>query len=53
MYGQVAGAGVTAGVPAALAFTGVTSGAFAVMLGAALAAIIVGVTCLRLAYSRR
>lgn len=53
MYGQVAGAGFTAGVPAALAFTGITSRSFALMIGVALAAILVGVSLLRVAYARR
>lgn len=53
MYGQVAGAGFTAGVPAALAFTGVTGPGFALMLGVALALIGAGIALLRVSHRRR
>jgi hypothetical protein len=50
MYGQIAGAGTAAGVPAALAVTGVTGPGFAVMLGVAAFSIILGITMLRRAH---
>ena len=53
MYGQVAGATVTAGVPAALAFTGITSTGFALMLGIAATLIFFGVVLLRVSYQKR
>lgn len=53
MYGQVAGAGFTAGVPAALAFTGVTGPGFAVMVGVAFGCIMVGIGMLRRSYRHR
>ncbi len=52
VYGQVAGAGVAAGVPAALAFTGITSTGFAAMLGVAALLIVTGVLTLRAAHRR-
>lgn len=53
MYGQIAGAGAAAGVPAALAFTGVSSTGFAWMLGAGGILIVFGIGLLRLAHQRR
>ena len=53
MYGQVAGAGLTAGVPAALAFTGITGRGFALTLGLAATLILVGISLLRHSYQRR
>lgn len=53
MYGQVAGAGFTAGVPAALAFTGITSTGFALTLGVAAGMILLGIVLLRRSYAHR
>lgn len=53
MYGQVAGAGVTAGVPTLLAFTGMTGPGFAVTIGVALGLIVLGVSLLRRSYRGR
>lgn len=53
MYGQVAGAGMAAGVPAALAFTGATGGDFAIMLGIAFGFIGAGIALLRWSHSSR
>lgn len=53
MYGQVAGAGLTAGVPAALAFTGIGGVGFAMTLGVALGFITVGIAVLRMAHRAR
>lgn len=53
MYGQVAGAGAAAGVPAALAFTGVTTQGLALTLGIAGMLIVMGVAMLRRSYQRR
>jgi len=53
MYGAVAGAGVTAGVPAALAFTGTGGRVIPIALGIAGTAITSGVAALRIAYRTR
>jgi len=47
MYGQVGGVAAAAGIPAALAFTGVTGIGFAVMLSVAFGSIALGVCLLR------
>ena len=53
MYSQVAGTGLVAGVPAALAFTGVSSAGFALTVGAALALLAIGVAMLRRCHRSR
>lgn len=52
MYGQVAGAGVAAGVPTVLAFTGVTGPGFAVLVGVAVLLVIGGIALLRRSHRR-
>ena len=53
MYGAVAGAGVTAGVPAALAFTGTGGRVIPIALAVAGTAITSGVAAVRIAYRAR
>ena len=53
MYGAVAGAGAAAGVPTALAFTGVGGRLIPVALAVAGTAITSGVVAVRIAYRSR
>lgn len=52
MYGQIAGAGMAAGVPTVLAFTGVTGPGFAVLVVAALVLVATGIALLRRGHRR-
>ena len=53
MYGAVAGVGITAGVPAALAFTGVGGTVVPIAIAVAGSSIALGVVAIRISYRSR
>lgn len=53
MYPQIAGAGTAAGVPALLAYTGVTGPGVAMLLAVASLSLVAGVSMLRWVYRGR